>query len=189
MTKNEERKKKMDHLAKLYGYEHGTITKCACRGKWRGTYDYSVDFGNGESKYLSNGMTNFDLALDYEIESLEYMIQKKDFLMEKLREIKKRDDLLATKMNLTPYEIMDVDFTKRGFMKGAGYLVLSLNQKETTLLETSLSYALRGDEAYWNKTERPYFVAGGLLEKNVDFVFNGVGFSSAVDMYKAEITS
>ena len=52
--------------------------------------------------------------------------------------------------------------------------------------ETGFNYSMNSPEKLETEMNRKpnYYVAGGLSDKDVDFVFNNVGFSSTIKMYE-----
>jgi hypothetical protein len=79
-------------------------------------------------------------------------------------------------------EINDGSVNASGGYIGRYFVTLEVNGKIVNHLETSLCYEI----ANGTVSETPkmtYYVAGGLKDKDVDFVFNGVGFSSMKDDY------
>ena len=189
MTISKALKEKADTLARLFGANSGIITKSACRGKYAGTYDYSVAFDNGVEYFVTNGFKYFEEVLDNMIKLYSAFPNKKDKVINYYKECSKVDNEHANFLGLETYEVVDVEFIKNGHLLGWFYIPLKLsNGTIVNFLESGLNANIRhliedeDDKVYMRKH---YFVAGGLEDKEVDFIFDCVGHSSTSKMYKA----
>lgn len=182
-------KEKADTLAKLFGANSGTITKLACRGKYAGTYDYSVTFDNGVEYFVTNGFKYFEKVLDNMIKLYSAFPSKKDKIINYYKKCSKVDNEHANFLGFKTYEVVDVEFIKNGQLLGWFYIPLKLsNGTVVNFLESGLNADIRrlieGEDDQVHRRGH-YFVAGGLEDKEVDFIFDSVGHSSTSTMYKA----
>ena len=74
--------------------------------------------------------------------------------------------------------------------EGWFYVTIKVGDIVKTVMETGLNFAIKNGCLYgFDKMreimneERNYFVAGGIREKDVDFIFRGVGFATNDDIY------
>lgn len=82
-------------------------------------------------------------------------------------------------------KLLDIDFNRDGFWLGWFFAVLQVGDKIFKHIETNFSGYLF--DLIKGKHEPRYrnFTAGGLEDKEVDYTFYGVGFSSTSKLYKA----
>lgn len=62
-------------LATMLGYTGCSHTSSACSGKWSGTFDHFLDFGNGRKLFICNGAEHFNrklTAIKQKLEKLTY---------------------------------------------------------------------------------------------------------------------
>ena len=113
-----------------------------------------------------------------------YRFATSELALMALKVVEKRDNELATYLNLHTYKVMGV----RQLVEGRfGVDIMLDNGKVIKFIETHLGwYALRNGENMlkYILNKRNYFTAGGLEDKDVDFIFNGVGHSSIKDLYR-----
>lgn len=185
MGKREEMQQKYNELAKYFGAEEGTKVGIPCRGKWRGTTDYSIYLDNGKSIFISNGMKRFEENLNKMIESYKELTEHKEDYITILKDLEKRDNKLAKEKGMKEYHIEDIAIDKN--MSRWFYLILDIEGKKRTFVETSLNSAIwHGRQALKDyvsqRPNREYFEAGAV--KDADFIFASVGFNSSDDLYK-----
>ena len=107
-----------------------------------------------------------------------------DKALEMLKIMVDRDNLFANYLSKREYDIVNVYMTK-DFIRFGITIKFRDNGELRNVIETHLAYALRSEDNlidYVNHYPR-YFAAGGLKEKQVDFIFHGVGHSSTSEMY------
>lgn len=186
VTKKEIREEKMNELAKLFGAKTGEKVGVPCRGSYRGTTDYFVKFDNGNKFFISNGMKRFDERLDKLIAYYRNFTAHKDEFIKILKEREEKDYTVAEEKGLTPYKIIDVNYAKEGDSIGWFYIKMDINGTIKYFTETGFNYSMNSPEKLETEMNRKpnYYVAGGLSDKDVDFVFNNVGFSSTIKMYE-----
>ena len=192
VTKKAVREIKMNELAKLFGANTGVKVGRACTGKWRGTTDYSVQFDNGYKFFITNGMKRFDERLEEVVGIYKTFNANKDKIVEILKEREAVDNAIAREKEFKEYEILDVTYNKdfRYMYEGWFYVTIKVGDIVKTVMETGLNFAIKNGCLYgFDKMreimneERNYFVAGGIREKDVDFIFRGVGFATNDDIY------
>lgn len=187
MTKKENRQIMMDKLAKLFNANTGKKVGSPCRGKYRGTTDYSVVFDNGKEFIISQGMKDFDNILKEEINKYSQFHQNKQAILNILFEMEKCDNSNARARGLNEYKIIDIDYSKNDSHLGWFYLTVSINGKERHICETNFNMAVSyGEEMlvkFAKSLNRDFRIAGGLSKSEVDFIFHGYGYSSTSNLY------
>jgi len=177
---------KMNVIASVFGAKSGVKSFSRCTGKWRGTVDYSIAFDNGEELFVGNSGSGrkFIAMVDeyYEMYNPITVAVKKNFALSKLRERAVQDNEIAEKMGFSPYEIVSVELCAKGDRLGWYYIVLKVGGINIPHVETTLYYNIKNMD--FSETVKTYYTAGGLKDDEVDYVFNGVGFSSKSPLYK-----
>ena len=105
-----------------------------------------------------------------------------------LKKVEKRDNHYARFMNKREYEIVRVEMNKDICVKFGVLLRFKDNGEERHFIETGLDYGLRDKEhleKYLARYTTRYWTAGGIEDNKVDFIFNGVGFSTKYAGYQA----
>ena len=179
-------------LAAIMKLDNPRIEASTCRGKWRGTLDYSLVFDKG-SLYLRNisSKKNKGEVTTKIIESLlaniaEYknVFRLRHEIWDALKERERKDNERALSMGLQPYALKRIGLANTEDHCGWFYLVIDINGKERLHLETGLCHDIakcRIDEL--RKIKENYYTAGGLNYSDVDFIECGVGFKSDTSMY------
>jgi len=191
---------KIDIIAQTFGCTSGKIESYPCRGKWRGTSDIHIQFDNGASLFIGNTWTPKaktvkernrrinDTLLRY---NPEIVAAAKETALAALRAREVYDNAIAAQKGLKPYTLLNVELHDGtgacGAYVGWYYVTLAVSGKIHALLETNLSYAIAEGKVSKALSQRPYFIAGGLSEAEVDFVFNNVGYSSISSLYSLSI--
>jgi len=121
-------------LCNLYGKEFDKITKQPCRGKWKGTTDYGLQFKDGSTKFISNGIKYFDEFIQQEIEQLNYFLQNKDALKKQVSK--------STGLNVDNFDLV---IHNNGL--SIGWICIQVDGKNYT--ETSFTYFCKG-KMTWN---------------------------------------
>ena len=192
VTKKAIREAKMNELAKLFGANTGVKVGRACTGKWRGTTDYSVEFNDNRKFFITNGMKNFDTRLDTYIVTYKTFNENKNEILAILKELEKADNEIAEEKGFKTYEVVDVDYNKDWNYNYEGwfYVTIKVGDIVKTVMETGLNFAIKNGCLYgFDKmreelfAERMYFVAGGIHEENVDFIYRGIGHATNDDIY------
>ena len=192
VTKKAVREIKMNELATLFNATTGTKVGRACTGKWRGTTDYYVEFNTGDKYFITNGMKGFDERLDEVIKLYKTFNANKAEIMEILRERANVDNEIAREKGFKTYEVLDVTYNKdfRYMYGGWFYITIKVGEVVRTLMETGLNYAIkngcnRGFDVMREtmNEERKYFVAGGIREEDVDFIYRGIGHATNDEIY------
>jgi hypothetical protein len=180
---------KMNAIALTFGAKTGARFSRRCTGKWSGTTDWSILFDNGERLFIGNsgGSKKFSQYVDecYELYNSIAVQTAKDYALKQLRQRAPQDNEFAERLGHLPYEVESVELitSDKGGHIGWFYVVLRIGDKIVNHLETGLNYNVGGQ--MFSETVRPkYYVAGGLKDDEVDYIFNGVGFSSASSLYK-----
>ena len=171
----------LERYNKVFGVDNAEIIKTACGGKWSGSYDYSVRLGDS-SYTIGNSSSGQKYLNDRLTGSIElYESFDKHDLLERLRETQSKDNQRAAEMGVNQYDILDVDFNKQGAYIGWFYVRLRVNGKEFNHLETGLHLSIVNYIKFGTglKYSEKYYTAGGLSDSMVDYVFCGVGFSTA----------
>lgn len=198
MTNKEKMQAKINLLAKSFGATTGTIRTSLCGGKWRGTSDISIVFNNGVELPMGNELTpkaktqkiqNGYLDKMLEQYSPEIVEARKAAAYSVLKRREEQDNAVAKAKGLKPYNLLSVEFCKGledSCWVGWYYVILVVDGQLHAHMETNLNYAITGGKVC-EDTRANYFVAGGLEEKDVDFVFDNVGHSISKEIYTLKL--
>ncbi len=188
---------KIDIIAQAFGCTSGEIETSPCSGKWRGTSDISIRFDNGASLFIGNAQTpqakTAKLQDEYVAATLtrynpEIIRAAKEAALPTLLKREAVDNAIAVQKGLKPYEILSVEINDGSDERNGGYIgwyyvMLAVEGKIFAHLETGLNHDIAFGKVSETPSRENYFVAGGLKETDVDYVFNNVGHSSTADLY------
>lgn len=154
-------------LTSLFGKKSAVRTKCACRGDYRGSYDYSLVFDDGSMLYISTGMTNYLKNLKEATEGYRFFKDNLPYLKEKVCKVIERDNRQAVALGLHPIEFVDLHLVTdpRDFQAFWPELVVRVCGVELPYKETMFYYACVGHHTKWyfdEKLNRPDEKLGGL---------------------------
>lgn len=154
-------------LVSLFGKKSVVRKKCACRGDYRGRYDYSLVFDDGSTLYISTGMTNYLKNLREETEGYRFFKDNLPYLKEKVCEVIERDNRQAVALGLHPIEFVDLHLVTdpRDFHSFWPELVIRVSGVELPYKETMFYYACVGHHTkvyFEEKLNRPDDQLGGL---------------------------
>jgi hypothetical protein len=181
----------MNVIASTFDANYGVKTSERCRGKYAGSVDYSVTFDNGEKIHVCNsgGGYTFEWHINelYEQYHPDTVSVTKETALKLLRERSGIDNAAAEKMNLLPYEVISVELNTQGKNGRMGwyYVVLKVGDNIINHNDTGTYYDVLQRKLSMNVNEK-YYTAGGLKDDEVDYIFNGVGFSSKSPLYKMD---
>ena len=196
---------KISVLATTFGCRSGTIKTSPCTGDWRGTSDVSLVFDNGNSYFLGNGLTpkvktknrqNEMLNTALELYNPETIELSKETALAALKQREVLDNMAGAKMGLKPYTVLNVEMRDASVPVhdigsdhvGWYFVTLAIDGKIRAHLETNLSYGVKSGTTSTVPEREKYFPAGALHENDVDYLFNGVGFSSSSSLYTLQLT-
>ena len=183
-------------IAQAFGCKTGKIETSPCTGKWRGTSDISIVFDNGASLGIGNHLTRKAKTKTVQNEYInsalvrynpEIIREAKAAATAALMEREAKDNAIAAEKGLKPYTFLNVEFadaTHENSHLGWYYVTMAVDGKIFGLVETGLNHDIADGKADAPHTREEYFTAGALREPDVDFVFNNVGHSSFVSLYK-----
>lgn len=188
---------KIGIIAKSFGCVSGKIETSPCTGKWFGTSDVSIRFDNGAALFIGNDRTPQAKAANVQRKLVNATFQRynpeivaatKETALASLRAREALDNAIAAKKGLKPYTLLNVEFCdgmhdESSLYIGWYYVTLAVDGKIRAHLETGLKYDIADGQVSDSPTRERYFVAGGLKEAWVDYVFNNVGFSSNSTLY------
>lgn len=188
-------------ISQAFGCTMGKIETFPCTGKWRGTSDIFIKFDNGTSLCIGNNSTPKTKTVKVRNECInsalvqynpEIIHTTKETAIAALRKREAKDNAIAAKRGLKPYILLNVEFNNgsygsRGHM-GWYYVTIAVDNKICAHLETNLDYGIVNGKVSETPTHEKYYVAGGLKETDVDYVFNNVGFSSTSESYSLYIS-
>lgn len=194
-------KDKIGIIAQTFGCTSGKIVISPCSGKWRGTSDMSIVFDNGTSLGIWNERTAQAKTAKVQNECVnaaltrynpEIVAAAKEAALAALRKREVVDNAIAAQKGLKPYTVLNVEFNDGRDDESAGYIgwyyvTVAVDGKIRAHLESGSAHAIASGTVSETPTREKYFVAGGLKEAEVDYVFNNVGFSSTSDMYSLSI--
>ena len=184
---------KIDVIAQAFGCKTGEIYTSPCTGKWRGTSDMFIRFDNGTSLFIGNDLTPKAKTVKVKTEYVNYALvhynpeivrATKEAALPALLQREAKDNKIAVKKGLKPYKLLNVEFNdgsdeQTSDCMGWYYVTLAVDGKICTHLEAGLNHDIANGKVSDVPTRENYFIAGALREKDVDYVFNNVGFSSA----------
>ncbi len=193
---------KINIIATSFGSNTGKISTSPCTGKWRGSSDIFINFDNGTSFYIGNALTQKAKTVKVQKEYVdrcfmeynpEIISAAKEAAIYALRKREIRDNAIAEQKGLKPYTLLNVEFNdgtydKSGRNMGWYYVTIAVDGKIYSHIETGLNYDISSGKVSEMPTRKDYFVAGGLKETDVDYVFNNVGHSSASALYSLPIS-
>lgn len=140
-------------LATLLGKTEPQRIVSACRGDYRGTYDYSIRFADGSGIFIGNGGTWYLEKLKRKVEEYQYFRNNQNELKEKVKEIIRRDNIQSAALGLSPVEFVDLELITEPTDHYAFWVQLVYRLDGVTLRykETNLFYACMGirTEAYF----------------------------------------
>lgn len=182
---------KLELLAQTFGYPNATIVIIPCRGKWRGNSDMFVNF-NGNNLYIGNGVTKKVKTKTLQSKWLDDTLQLyhpmavKFAIKEALRSLKTLESLdseKALEIGLKPYKLLDVKLKTKGIYLGWYYVVLEIDGKIRNHIETDLNYFIKTRCSRFLINDGKYHPAGGLENTEIDYIYDGVGFSTKSSLY------
>lgn len=190
---------KIKIIAQAFGCTTGKIEICPCQGKWRGSSDIYIRFDNGVALGIGNDSTpkaktkkiqNMFVNATLQKYNLEIISATKEAAMLALREREIKDNEIAIQKGLKPYTLLNVEFkdsTDDTDYIGWYYVTLAIDGKIRAHMESGLNYEIASGKVTETSTRENYFIAGGLQEAEVDYIFNNVGFSTNSGMYSLPI--
>lgn len=187
---------KIGIIAQAFDCTSGKIETSPCYGKWRGTSDMSIRFDNGASFGIGNERTPLAKSAKVQAEYINAVLLRnnpeivaitKETALAALRQREVRDNAIAAQKGLKPYTVLNVEFNTGADGKSAGYMgwyyvTLAVGGKIRAHLETNLAHEIV-DGKVGEVPIRDYHAAGALKDSSVDYIFNGVGFSSTSTLY------
>lgn len=193
---------KINIIAQSFCATTGKIETHPCTGKWRGTSDMSIKFDNGMSFFIGNAATPKAKTAKVQKTYIdacftrynpEIISAAKEAAIYALRKREIRDNAIAEQKGLKPYTLLNVEFDdgtydKSGRNMGWYYVTIAVDGKIYSHIETGLNYDISSGKVSEMPTRKDYFVAGGLKETDVDYVFNNVGHFSASALYSLPIS-
>ena len=124
--------------------------------------------------------------------AVEHLISQYDYAtsdeaLKLLKKVERSDNHYARFINKREYEIIKVEMNKDICVKFGVLIRFKDNGEERHFIETGLDYALRDKEKLEKYIRKVpvYWTAGGIEDSKVDFIFNGVGFSTKYAGYQA----
>lgn len=184
MTKKEqqEREALLEELKKEFGLKTITLQE------WRDKYGKMI---NIKELGYCNYKKGFNEDIKHIIEEHKYAMSEET--LKKLRQIAKVDNEHANFLCKRQYEVIRV-YTSVNILGFGALIKFKDNGELRYMFESGLCYYLSGhfeknhpgEDWVKERKNRRYFTAGGLKDKEVDFIFHGVGFSSKSDMYSCE---
>lgn len=189
---------RMNLIAETFGCRYASIKTSPCTGKWRGRSDIFLRFDNGASLGMDNYPTPQAKTRKVQNECVNSTLAR--YNPEIVRELKvaataallkreSKDNAVAKEKGLKPYIFLNVELHDGSQNVGGGYLgwyyvTLAVGSKIIAMVETGLCGDIERGTVSEHLSRPKFFVAGGLPDASVDFVFNNVGHSSFQGMYQ-----
>lgn len=156
-------------LTRLLGKEKFETGYHRCTGKWRGTTDHYLDFGDGTRFFVANSTQNYGDRLCEHIRHYHYYATNKDRLSEMTAQVIERDNRQAVQMGFKPITYKGLilqnqpgecnDFWIAAQVEHEGF---SFNHVETSFFYALRGVSLGGEEYFDKKINRPDDALGGL---------------------------
>lgn len=176
---------RLNELTRLTGYQTWERTAKKCFGKYRGTTDYGIVLNGKTYLFISNGMKQFDAAIDNFIWDIKAIRDNRQKYVQILQAQLEKDNQVALSENLKTAEILDVGIeTRYEYRMLWCYVRLRVDGREFKFIESALHNDLRLDrlDKWVERCNRPVFTAGAI--QRPDFVFGNVRHSSTEELHK-----
>lgn len=179
-----------NELCALLGHKSWTKVGRRCTGKWAGTTDYSLQWEDGTTFFVTNGMTYFEKTVKETVDMLKRTRTKEHqkAIMDVLREYEKDDAILSKENGMKSYKVLGL-IEVTGDSSGLIWwgLRLDIGGKVVDFRETGLSCDIMAGADKLRETKerekgRDVWVAGGV--KNPDYIIHGVAHQSDGGCYK-----
>ena len=194
-------KDKIRLIAQAFGYTSGQIEITPYYGSGHGASDMVIRFPNGTGLRIGTERTllagttevlNEHINAAFLRYNPEIVAAKKKAALAALRKREVVDNMIAAQKGLKPYTVLNVELSDGTTGKYDGYIgwyyvTLAVDGKIRVHLETGLAHSIASGTVSETPTREDYFVAGGVKEADVDYVFNNVGFSSTSYLYSLPI--
>jgi len=183
---------RLNIIAQTFGCETAKVATVPCTGKYRGDSDIMLRLDNGESLWIGIYRTAQAKSAKTINEAVNNTLAR--YNPEIVSEIKERaaaalskrepeDNAIAAEKGLKPYTFLNVELNDGSYEESGGYLgwyyvTLAVDGRLLAFIETGLNYDIARGVLSGQASRPDYFVAGGLHDKEVDFVFNNVGHCS-----------
>ena len=192
---------RLNMIAATFGCKTASLTSSLCTGKWRGTSDISIALDNGTSLFAGNYRTPQAKTARVRNECVTNLLAQynSEIVQEKialataaLAKREAEDNAVAAEKGLKPYTFLTVELNNGADELSNGcsgwyYVTLNVDDKIIAHVETGLHYDIERGVVNEHTSNRNYFIAGALEEKDVDFVFNNVAFSTQKGLYQFPI--
>lgn len=168
-------------------------TATACRGDYRGTYDYAILIDGRQRLFVTNGMSGFEERIRDWIGIIRTFRTKKEDYLQVIRQQAVCDNRTAKEEGLKTIQVLDIGILSPeaddGYDFFQPYVLLEVGDRQHKFTETGFAYAIRQDriEKWVQDCERRLFTAGGVV--NPDFIFGNVRFDSTNGMYRIRCQS
>ena len=193
---------KINIIAATFGCKTASIHTSPCSGKWRGSSDIYLQMDNGASLPIGNYLTPKAKTAKVQNECInntlarynpEIVSELKVAAAAALRKREAADNEIARMKGLKPYtficvEMNDGSNSELGGHVGWYYVTLAVGDKILAFVETGLCSDIERGTVKAVHSRPKFFVAGGLRDEDVDFVFNNVGHSSTKNLYRLPLS-
>jgi len=147
MKKLEQIKQLEQKLTELLGKKIYTKYKKACTGKYRGYYDYGLEFEDGTQYYISTGKQYYFERLTESVQMYQYFHDNRKYLENRTKEVIERDNRQAVELGLSPIEFISLYMITEN-KKSDNLFWIGFKYKQHGLIflhiETRFFYACRG---------------------------------------------
>jgi len=169
MKSKSEIKQLEEQLTALLRKKSYVRTKSACRGKYRGLYDYSLRFQDGSRIWISCGWKRYETELQKSVEQFSYFRENHTWLEEQIRLMIERDNKQAATLGLETIKLVSLELIEEPVRDYEFWVRVILEQsgRQFPKLETNFNYACLGfrtDEYFTKKLNRPDEALGRVRE-------------------------
>lgn len=190
---------KIDIIAQCFGAKTGEIETSPCTGKWRGTSDIFICFDNDIKFGIGNDYTPQTKTKATQTNRVNSMLKQynpeiieltKRTAFDALRKRETEDNKVAENLGLKPYTMLNVELggCDNPVFVGWYYVTLAIDGKIRAHMDSKLSSAISAGTVSETHLRYEYLISGGVKEKEVDYVFDNIGFSSVSDLYSLPIS-
>jgi hypothetical protein len=194
---------RLNIIAGTFNCKTADIGRSLCTGKWRGYTDLSIKLDNGSSLWIGTYRTPESKKPETVNNSVNSALAK--FHPYIVREAKTRaiaalikreveDNANSESKGHKPYTFLNVELNDGSNAQSSAYLgwyyvTLAVNDKIFGFVESGLNSDIARGILPEHNIRPDYFVAGGLRDNDVDFIFDNVGHSSFNGSYHIALTN
>jgi len=194
---------RLNIIAETFHCASAAVETYHCGGKYRGTSDIFIQLDNGASLFIGNRRTpnaKKSLVINELVNNTlsrynpQVVAEAKQRAAFALIEQESADNAIAAERGLKPYKILNVELADDFDVKNEGhfgwyYVTLAVDGEIFGHLTSNLCSDIARGVVGEDSEKHNYYIAGGLKEADIDYVFDNVAHSTAKTLYKMELTA